>query len=198
MGVNMRSAWIGAAGAALVVTWSLGFVGCSGKSSAGGQPGDGGGDVTSMDDGGVDAPAEGGMPEGGGLCTDQDPNTYPAMHQPIPQIDYNGGPVLTNPQIVTVTFTGYPHTQAMRAFDHAITSTSWWQQATAGYCTDKQMTNCVGNGSATTPDGGGFWHPDGSTDDAGDGNYDVDLDYDFPSMNIDDQTDIQPWLAKHI
>jgi hypothetical protein len=188
----MRSAWLVVTIASLCSAGMLVGAGCSSSSNNNHPTTDGGGDVMATDTG----PAPDVVMDAG-PDNEQDPNVYPSKHQPIAQIDFLGGPVLQHPKIVTVTFTGYPHTQAMRAFDHNITSTGWWGQATAGYCTDDAGT-CVGMGSADTADGGGFWHPDGSTDDAGDGFYDVDLAYDFASMGIDDQADIQPWLAKHI
>ncbi len=188
----MRSAWLVTAIASVVSATTLAFLGCSGKSNGSTPTDGGGGDIMTVETGGDDGAVD------AGPDIDTDPNKYPAPHCSVPQIDYNGGPVLNHPNIVTVTFTGYPHTAAMRGFDHAITGTNWWQQATAGYCTDDAGTNCIGNGSANTPDGGGYWHPDGSTDDAGTGYYDVELAYDFASLNIDDQADIQPWLANHI
>jgi hypothetical protein len=39
-----------------------------------------------------------------GPDVEQDPNVYPAKHHPIPQVDNLGGPVLTSPVIVTITF----------------------------------------------------------------------------------------------
>jgi hypothetical protein len=133
-----------------------------------------------------------------GIDINQDPNVYPSQHHPIPQIDYNGGPVLTHPRIVTVSFVGDPHRDSWRAFDHLITTTQWWTETAEGFCIDGGTYNgqCVGGGTTAAPDGG-EWLPDGSTADAGDGYLDVEIPYDYSSMAITDD-DIQTWLALHV
>jgi hypothetical protein len=130
----------------------------------------------------------------------QDPNVYPSNHQPIAQIDYNGGPILRHIRVVTVTFRGDQRRDSLRAFDHFITSSGWWKETAEGYCVDGGP--CVGDGTSVATEGGA-WIPDGSTDDAGDGYLDVELPFDFPTMGdggfstIDDSA-FGPWLAKHI
>jgi hypothetical protein len=131
---------------------------------------------------------------------EQDPNVYPAKHQPIPQIDYNGGAILQHMRVVTVTFTGNPHRDDLRVFDHLITSTDWWRQTAEGFCADGGV--CVGDGTSVADDGGA-WHPNGSTDDGGDGYLDVELAYDFPTLGDSglstvDDSQIQVWLGRHI
>jgi hypothetical protein len=166
-------------------------------SSSNASPSDGGGD---------DAAADSSLMEAAPPVVDagpdiqQDPNTYPSQHESIPQIDYNGGPVLRHIRVVTVTFTGDAHRDSLRAFDHFITSSGWWKGTAEGYCVDGGP--CVGDGTSVAADGGA-WLPDGSTDDAGDGYLDVELPFDFPTMgdsgvaSVDD-TQIGPWLGKHI
>jgi hypothetical protein len=130
----------------------------------------------------------------------QDPNVYPAKHQPIPLIDYNGGPILEHIRVVTVTFTGDSRRDSLRAFDHFITSSGWWKGTAEGYCVDGGL--CVGDGTSAADDAGP-WIPDGSTDDAGDGYLDVELPFDFPTTGdggfatIDDSA-FGPWLGMHI
>jgi hypothetical protein len=183
----MRSTW-------LVLAWVLGValsgvglaVGC-GSSPA---------KVQASPDGG-DATAEGAVPEAGtdaGPDINQDPDVYPSSHHPIPQLDYNGGPILQHIRVVTVTFVGDPHRDSFRGFDHFIVTTAWWKQTAEGYCIDGGA--CVGDGTATAADGGA-WLPDGSTADGGDGYLDVELPYDFAGTTISD-SDIQTWLQGHV
>jgi len=165
-------------------------VGCSSSSSAPGG-GDGGdastGDAVPTPEAAVDT----------GPDNEQDPDVYPASHHPIPQLDYNGGAILQRARVVTVTFTGNAHRDALRVFDHTITTTDWWKQTGEGYCVDGGAhAGCVGAGTAAAPEGGA-WRPDGSTDDAGDGYLDVELPYDFASSGITDG-DIQTWLNRHV
>jgi hypothetical protein len=73
-------------------------VGCSSSSKNGGTtkdsgPADGSGDVA------ADVPSVDAGPD-----AEQDPNVYPAKHHPIAQVDNLGGPTLTSPVIVTITF----------------------------------------------------------------------------------------------
>jgi hypothetical protein len=165
-------------------------VGCSSSSSA--PAGGDGGDASTSDATPVPEAALDTGPD-----NEQDPDVYPAKHHPIPQLDYHGGSVLQRVRIVTITFTGNKHRDALRAFDHAITTTDWWKQTAEGYCIDGgARAGCVGPGTATAPEGGA-WIPDGSTDDAGDGYLDVELPYDFTTNPITDAA-IQTWLQGHI
>ena len=82
--------------------------------------------------------------------------TYPTMHTAIPQADFNGGKILKNPKLVTITFnTGAaddagmapPDTMAdmLEQFGDTITVSKWWDAVRDGYCDDKG--NCVGQGT---------------------------------------------------
>lgn len=64
---------------------------------------------------------------------EQDPDVYPARHQPAAQIDFLGGPILAHPKIVTVTFQGDPMRDAVRAFDDAITTSDFWHRTMSEY-----------------------------------------------------------------
>jgi hypothetical protein len=188
----MRSKWLVLVLAFTVVLAAVGLaMGCSSSSSKG-QPGNGdAGDATSE---GVTA--DQGAPDAG-PDIDQDPDVYPAQHHPVPQLDYNGGPILQHVRVVTVTFVGDVHRDSFRAFDHFILTSAWWKETAEGYCIDGGANaGCVGDGTATAPEGGA-WIPDGSTADAGDGFLDVELPYDFPSQMIGD-SDIQTWLQGHV
>jgi hypothetical protein len=73
---------------------------------------------------------------------------YPAPHTPMPQVDYNGGRVLANPEIVTITFAGDDTTLVPRfqLFDDTITQTPWWTAVSSEYC-DSTKT-CIGPGTS--------------------------------------------------
>jgi hypothetical protein len=71
---------------------------------------------------------------------------YPAKHASMPQVTYQGGGVLLDPQIVTVTFPGDSLAQQLEQFGDNITQTCWWDTIRAGYCESSGM-NCVGRGT---------------------------------------------------
>ncbi|HEX8792378.1 MAG TPA: hypothetical protein VF765_15620 [Polyangiaceae bacterium] len=70
---------------------------------------------------------------------------YPAMHSPMPQVTYQGGGVLQNPEVVTITFPGDALAQQLEAFGDDVMQTCWWDTVRAGYCESGGM-NCVGRG----------------------------------------------------
>jgi hypothetical protein len=125
-----------AAGVALVST-PFAFAGCTGSTE---QPADAGSDV---DSGASDDAAT----EDGPSC-EQNPNKYPSIHQPIPQLTNLGGPILDHPKIVTVTFAGDQKRDALRAFDHYIVTTDWWHQTAGGYT----ISDGVNGGDYEVPD----------------------------------------------
>src|SRR5512140_2488666 len=119
---SMRSFWFVACGVGVGII-GLVAAGCSSDSSPAAAV-DAGEDVTAdvitvdANDGGIE----------------QDPNVYPADHQPIPLMRNAGnGPVLKNPKVVTITFTGDPKRDAYRAFDDIILTTPWWMTTMAGF-----------------------------------------------------------------
>jgi hypothetical protein len=184
--------WIALSLAATLVTPGALFAACSSSSAgppASSDAGDAASDVA-ISEAAVDA----------GPDIQQDPNVYPSQHEPIPLIDYNGGAILKHIRVVTITFTGDTRRDSLRAFDHFVTSSTWWKETAEGYCVDGGP--CVGDGTAVATDGGA-WIPDGSTDDAGDGYLDVELPFDFPTQgdsglaSVDDSA-IGPWLGHHI
>jgi hypothetical protein len=102
---------------------------------------------------------EGGSHEGGGVDAGHDSGTpqctptngmlapgYPAMHGPLPQVTYQGGGVLHDPEVVTVTFPGDALAKQLEQFGDGITQTCWWDTIRAGYC-EGGGTNCVGRGT---------------------------------------------------
>jgi hypothetical protein len=68
-----------------------------------------------------------------GADIQQDPNTYPAMHHPLPQVDRGAGTLLDQMEIVQVTFGTDANLATYTAFDNAIGGTMWWQQALMPY-----------------------------------------------------------------
>jgi hypothetical protein len=60
---------------------------------------------------------------------------YPASHPPIPVIKNNGGRVLKDPKLVTITFEGMSTTQrdTLRDFDAKILKTPYWTTVMDGY-----------------------------------------------------------------
>jgi hypothetical protein len=186
----MPRTWFVLAWLLAVACTGVGLVAGCGSSPAKAQP--------PLDAG--DATAEGAVPEAAvdaGPDINQDPDVYPASHHPIPELDYNGGPVLHHARIVTITFTGNVHRDGYRYFDHFIVTSGWWKQTVETFCVDGGANaGCIGDGTTAAPDGGA-WLPDGSTADGGDGSLDVELAYDFPGPSILD-SDIQTWLGAHI
>ncbi len=63
---------------------------------------------------------------------DTDP-AYPAAHPGMPQIPRNGGPVLHDPSIVTVTFAGDAMEPRLQAFGDQVGGLQWWSTVHAGY-----------------------------------------------------------------
>jgi hypothetical protein len=185
----MRGTWFVLAVSFGVATAGVGLAAC-GSSPARVQASPDAGDAT----------AEGAVVEAqadAGPDINQNPDVYPANHHPIPQLNYNGGPVLDHARVVTVTFTGNVHREALRYFDHFIVTSGWWKQTVETFCVDAgPSAGCLGDGTVSAPDGGA-WRPDGSTADGGDGFLDVELGYDFPGAALLD-SDVQTWLGGHI
>lgn len=123
---------------ATVLAASAALYGCGGGADSNGSgvvdasAADAGVDATSSDDSGStgddSATVADTLPD-----INQDPNVYPAMHHPIPQVDRGPGPVLDDMKIVTVTFAGDANRDDYRAFDQAIGGTTWWQSTLMPY-----------------------------------------------------------------
>ncbi len=121
-------------------------VGC-GSSPAGNSPNDGGkhegGHHMTIDaghDGGADAPSDSGTGEaeasvdtGPKLNHGMPSMTYPAFTPFMAQLINNGGPVLSAPQIVTISWTSDPNYPTWESFDDQIGSTSYWSTTTSEY-----------------------------------------------------------------
>jgi hypothetical protein len=93
---------------------------------------------TGTDDTGTGGGGSGGAGgSGGGVFVE-------ASHTALPQLTYQGGPLVTAPEIVTVTFAGDPYVSTLEAFDDQLVTSSWWSTVTSGYCTEAGA--CVGPG----------------------------------------------------
>jgi hypothetical protein len=89
-------------------------------------------------------PGEGGAGAGGGT-NDVGGGTggQAGSHAPLPQIENNGGGILTAPEIVTVTFAANLYTNVvdatgmisdLQAFDDGLMASAWWATVTSDYC----------------------------------------------------------------
>jgi hypothetical protein len=116
--------------------------------------------VGGADDGGPRPGEEGGLeasapPDSGPAETEPpadagtDGSFVEAKHAPFPQVVYQGGGILTAPQLVTVTFPGDPLASSFNDFGQTVESSSWWSSVTSGYC-ESGGKPCVGVGSAAT------------------------------------------------
>src|SRR5580658_7396198 len=66
---------------------------------------------------------------------------------PFPQVAYQGGSILTAPQIVTVTFPGDPLAAELTAFGQTLEASHWWSTVTKGYCQGAGGP-CIGDDTA--------------------------------------------------
>ncbi len=75
---------------------------------------------------------------------------YPAKHAPMPLVDNNGGRVIHNPKIVTITWANDDPTMVarLRQFDDTITGTAWWTAVASEYCEKGNNAPCIGKGSS--------------------------------------------------
>ncbi len=74
-------------------------------------------------------------------------NGGPAESQRIafPQVVYQGGPLLTAPKVVTVTFSGDALAGQLESFGQSVTTSAWWDTVRHGYCAGSTGP-CVGDG----------------------------------------------------
>ncbi|MHB8420004.1 MAG: hypothetical protein ACYDCL_18170 [Myxococcales bacterium] len=103
-------------------------------SDGGIDAGDGGLALDAGDGGSAADAGDGGSGDGG------DAGFLEAAHDAFPQIPYGGGPVLTHPQLVTVTFPGLAIAAQAKGYDDWVASSAWLAQVGRDYG--------VGNGPA--------------------------------------------------
>lgn len=134
----------------------LAAIGCGGSTAQQSnqqQSNDGGAEGSVMPDGGGNQDGGGGMDaghdSGTAACTPMNGTLaqgYPAMHSPAPQVTYQGGGVLLDPEVVTITYPGDTLAKQLEAFGDGITQTCYWDTIRAGYCESSGMS-CVGRGT---------------------------------------------------
>src|SRR5262245_983878 len=81
---------------------------------------------------------------GGGAAA---PDAYAAPHPACPQLVDQGGPILTAPSVVTVTFRGDANAAQLAAFGAQVTNNPWWDAVRQGYC-ESGTDTCIGDGPA--------------------------------------------------
>jgi hypothetical protein len=59
--------------------------------------------------------------------------SFPAAHSPLPQIPDQGGPILANPNLVTITYPGFTLDSDVSAFGDFVVTSSWLTTAGAEY-----------------------------------------------------------------
>ena len=68
---------------------------------------------------------------------------------PAPLVVDQGGPLLTAPKIVTITFPGDALAAQLQSFGQTVASSAWWDTVRAGYCEGSGQP-CVGDGPPGT------------------------------------------------
>jgi hypothetical protein len=151
-----------------ILTLAVG-VGCGGEIVGGNNheaPKDAGQDVAVVDTGNptghVDAggPVDTGPPDTGRDVAPPDAGpdhgtpstTYPAFMPFMPPVLNHMGPVLTAPQIVTISWTDDPLHGTWEAFDDAIGSSSYWSTSTAEYGVGPAVSGASNHIEMTTAD----------------------------------------------
>jgi len=67
----------------------------------------------------------------------------------LPQVVYQGGPLIAAPQVVTVTFSGDVLASQLQSFGQTVASSAWWDTIRRGYCAGS-AGHCAGDGPAGT------------------------------------------------
>lgn len=66
-------------------------------------------------------------------------------HAAFPLLLLQGGPLVTTPKIVSVTFAGDSMASSLQLFGESVTSSAWWDTVRVGYCASGGAS-CVGDG----------------------------------------------------
>jgi len=70
-----------------------------------------------------------------------------ADHLPFPQVVYQGGPIMTAPKVVSVTFPNDPDVSTYDQLGQGLTASMYWNAVRSGYC-ETGGTTCIGDGPA--------------------------------------------------
>ncbi len=109
--------------------------------------------TASGDHGGAGAGGTGGVGAGGATISTSSSSGIlvdagPVGAFPFPRVTYQGGPLLTAPNIVSITFPGDTLAADFTTFGASLASSSYWDTIRAGYC--GAGTTCIGDGPAGT------------------------------------------------
>lgn len=78
-------------------------------------------------------------------------DTYPAFKPDMPKLQYNGGALLRNPVVVTVTFPGDPHAAEFEAFGDALGDSAYWEAGVKEYGIGATTSGPANHVRVTTP-----------------------------------------------
>jgi hypothetical protein len=121
-----------------------GDAGDGGDSGSGGDASHDAGDDAAGDAGGA---ADGGGIAESGATTDSGDDGGGVGVFPFPPVTALGGPVVTVPKVVSITFSGDTLASQLATFGSSVASSSYWDTIRAGYCVN---ASCVGDGPAGT------------------------------------------------
>ncbi len=102
-------------------------------------------DDAGVHDGGLPKLSDSGVAADGPQKPNPPSNIFPAPHGPLPPVTYNGGRLLLNPKVVTVTFDGDAQRTLVEDFGDKITATAWWDAVSSEYC--DASGKCIGHGT---------------------------------------------------
>ena len=91
--------------------------------------------------------SSGGPTDSGSETTATDGPFVRADHLPFPQVVYQGGPIMTAPKVVSVTFPNDPDVSTYDQLGQGLTASMYWNAVRAGYC-ETGGTTCIGDGPA--------------------------------------------------
>ncbi|HEX8794510.1 MAG TPA: hypothetical protein VF765_26375 [Polyangiaceae bacterium] len=140
----MRSLRLLALVSTVFVLPTLGACGSTNGSNSSPQGGgDGGNEGGSGSSSG--GPSDSGPPKESGSSGDA--AFVRADHLPFPQVIYQGGPLMTAPAVVSVTFPGDPNASTYDQLGQNLAKSAYWDAVRTGYC-ETSGTTCVGDGPA--------------------------------------------------
>ena len=136
----------------------IGLAACGGTTaSQASKTAEGGASFDAAPDGGISADtdggatSEGGTTEAGGSQADAPATVYPAFDPDLPQVASQGGPVLKNPVLVTVTWAGDPNAAFYEAFGDTLGSSQYWATAESEYAIGPASSGAANHVSIATP-----------------------------------------------
>lgn len=95
---------------------------------------------------GSDGGADGGGGDGGPSAS-----TYPAFKPDVGQLKTNGGPLVTSPKIVTVTWSTDPNAATLESFDDKLGASDYWKTTVGEYGIGAATSGAANHVHVTTP-----------------------------------------------